>query len=232
MPLSELSAGHIGRNGAATETPPDSDTSDTGKRAAQLRTPSGVAQIAALPTPSSVQSMLKNRTETGDVAELALRSNRKIPSSQRLSPPRLSSSVPPSASKRTHRYRDEAHGTPDEHGMPHDFSTYHSLGLTNGGSPSTFVYRNRSQTSAATHHRGPSRGSELGDVRSYGMMQSSSTSYNIPRRPTHINGHLRSPGDLRGMRPRSPLVYPTRLKRPGYRPSSPSLTELYRSGSR
>lgn len=232
MALNELSAGHIGRNGRAIETPPGSDTSDTGKRAAQLRTPNEVAQVTLLPTPASIQSMLRNGTEIGDVGGLAFNPNRRPPTSQRLSPSTLPSSVPSSASRRNYRYRGEAYLDPNEHNISHGIPPYPaSRGMDDGSSPS-FIYRNRSQSSYGTQPRGPSRGHNNGNVRSHAKMHSSSASRSVPQYPSHINGHLRSQGDPRGMRPRSPFVYPTRLKRPGYRPSSPSLTEVYRSGSR
>ena len=231
MALTELSAGHIGRNGRAIETPPGSDTSDTGKRAAQLRTPNDLAQVTLLPTPASIQSMLRNGTEVGDVGELAFNPNRR-PSPSQLSPSTLPSSVPSSASKRTYRYRGEAYLDPNENNMSHGIPPYPaSRGMDDGPSPS-FTNRNRSQSSTGAQPRGQSKGPNNENGRSSAIMHRSSAARSVPRYPSHINGHLRSQGDPRGMRPRSPLVYPTRLKRPGYRPSSPSLTELHRSGSR
>ena len=232
MALTELSAGHIGRNGRAIETPPGSDTSDTGKRAAQLRTPNDLAQVTLLPTPASIQSMLRNGTEIGDVGGLAFNPKSRHSPSQQVSPSTLPSSVPSSASKRNHRYRGEAYVDPNEHNMSHGILPYAaSRGMDDGSSPS-FIYRNRSQSSSGTQPRGPLKGHDNEKGRSYAMTHSSSASRSVPRYPRHINGHLQSQGHPRGMRPRSPLVYPIRLKRPGFQPSSPSLTEIYRSGSR
>ncbi|KAL8790704.1 MAG: hypothetical protein Q9195_006246 [Heterodermia aff. obscurata] len=232
MALTELSAGHIGRNGRAIETPPGSDTSDTRKRAALLRTPNDVAQVTLLPTPASIQGMLRNGTEIGNVGGLALNPNRRPAPSHQLSPSTLPSSVPSSMSKRSYRYRGEAYLDPNEHNMSHGIPPYPASGGIDDGSNPSFIYRNRSQSSSGTQPRGPSKGHNNENGRSYAMMHSSSASRSVPRYPSHINGHLRGHEDPRGMRPRSPLVYPTRLKRPGYRPSSPSLTEIYRSGSR
>ena len=226
MALTELSAGHIARNGRAIETPPGSDTSDTGKRTARFRTPNESPQVTLLPTPASIQSMLRNGTEIGGVGRLAFDPSRRPSPSQQLSQSALPSSVPSSASKRHYRYRGEAYLNPNEHNMYPS-----SRGMGHGSSPSS-IYCYRSQSSSGTQPRGLSTGLNNENGRSYAMMHSSSASRSVPRYPSHINGHLRSQGDPRGMRPTSPLVYPTRLKRPGYRPSSPSLTEVYRSGSR
>ena len=232
MALTELSAGHIGRNGRAIDTPPGSDTSDTGKRAAQCRTPNDVVQVTLLPTPASIQSMLRNGTELGDIGGLAFNPNRLPSPSQQLSPSTLPSSVPSSASKRNYRYRGEVYLDPNEHNISHSIPPYPApRGMDDGSSPS-FIYRNRSQSSSGQQSRRPSKGHNDGNGRSYPVMHSSSASRSVPRYPSHINGHLRSQGDPRGMRPRSPLVYPTRLKRPGHRPSSPSLTEAYSSWPR
>lgn len=58
--------------------------------------------------------------------------------------------------------------------------------------------------------------------RSYSMTTCGSKSYTLPR-----NHDLRLPLDCHpgAQRPRSPYPYPTRLPRPGIRPSSPALTE-------
>ena len=202
MVLSEVSAGHISRNGRAVETPPDSERSASRKQAALFPTAANEPRAAFLSTPASVQSMLKNGTEIGDVGGLAFN----------LGPRALPVQRTPSRSHSNTRFRDPS---------------------SNNGNPnsSAFIYRNRSQASSQTRSRTPSRGPDSEDGRSYALMHSSFTSRNVPRHPNHINGHLRSLGDPRGLRPTSPLAYPTRLNRPGYRPSSPALTESYRSGS-
>lgn len=58
--------------------------------------------------------------------------------------------------------------------------------------------------------------------RSYSMTTCGSKGYFTPRN----NGHQQLPDfHSKGQRPRSPYPYPTRLARPGVRPSSPALTE-------
>lgn len=58
--------------------------------------------------------------------------------------------------------------------------------------------------------------------RSYSMTTCGSKSYTMPRSNDFRLPHDFQPG---AQRPRSPYPYPTRLPRPGIRPSSPALTE-------
>lgn len=195
-------------------------------------TPGNGSRAALLPTPSSVQSMLRSGTELGDVGELALNPRRNPSPSQRMPSTRSSSSVPPASRKYSHRNVAGANLHPSEHDLFHSFARFNGPGSKTGSPNAAFIYRNRSQASSGIESRTPSRGPNSEDGRSYALMHSSFTSRSVPRHPMHINGYLRSQGDPRRMRPPSPLAYPTRLKRPGYRPSSPALTEIYRSGSR
>ena len=55
--------------------------------------------------------------------------------------------------------------------------------------------------------------------------QSSYTTHNFNGHyPSVHNAHHQNRGQMQRGRPRSPFAYPTRLKRPGYRPSSPALS--------
>lgn len=58
--------------------------------------------------------------------------------------------------------------------------------------------------------------------RSYSMTTCGSKGYFMPR---HIGHQQIADFHSKGQRPRSPYPYPTRLARPGVRPSSPALTE-------
>lgn len=63
------------------------------------------------------------------------------------------------------------------------------------------------------------------DYRSYSMTQTSYSAYTLSNHRSYAS--LRSHPDINGplQRPRSPFAYPARLKRPGFRPSSPALTD-------
>ena len=228
MALTELSHGHIGRNGRAINTPPNSEASETGKPAA-IRMPT--YHTPPMPTPTSIQSMLKNGTEIGNVGELALNSNWGPSPGQRWPSPRSSSSVLPLARRDIGHFPTKANPrTYEHHTSSGHLQSYHP-GRISGHPNAAFLHRNRSQTSSTTS-RAPSKFANSGSGKSYAMMHSSLTSRSTPRHPAHINGYLWSQGDPRDSRPRSPLAYPNKVKRPGYRPYSPALTEIHRSGSR
>lgn len=60
--------------------------------------------------------------------------------------------------------------------------------------------------------------------RSMSMTQASHAPYTVP---SYLHSHSMRGNPDRGLiqRPRSPFAYPARLKRPGFRPSSPALTD-------
>ena len=63
------------------------------------------------------------------------------------------------------------------------------------------------------------------EYRSFTSTQSSYTAHHPNgRHPYAQHPRHQNRGHMQGVRPRSPFAYPTRLKRPGYRPSSPSLS--------
>lgn len=63
------------------------------------------------------------------------------------------------------------------------------------------------------------------DCRSYSMTQTSYSSYTLSNHRSYAS--LRSQPEITGQlqRARSPFAYPARLKPPGFRPSSPALTD-------
>lgn len=81
------------------------------------------------------------------------------------------------------------------------------------------------QNQSPLSYRVTSQGSNQ-DERSYSMSQSSVINHGISYPRLRSTNKLQVQGDGRDLRPRSPFAYPTRLKRPGYRPSSPALKEL------
>lgn len=71
----------------------------------------------------------------------------------------------------------------------------------------------------------PYRGHAIDEYRTYSMTQSSYISHSLTNRRPYIHGaHYQTHGTMQTFRSQSPFAYPTRLKRPGYRPSSPALS--------
>lgn len=239
MALSELPIHHIGRNGRAIETTQTSLPDDR----RYTNAPSNGLQAGFMPTPSSVQSMLKNTTEVGDIGQLAFQSRRPDKSRVRnKAPPRVQQTPPPrppGSVRSSARKHGTAYTKPPERGIP--YSAMRSQPSTNSGASSIYsMYRNRSETSFRSQprapsrgpSRGPSHGSEGVDEESYFTIQHSSSDRTFASLPVPPNFQLRSQAELHNIRPKSPFAYPTRLKRPGYRPSSPALNEAYRSAVR
>ena len=238
MALEELSVNNIARNRQPLETPPDSLPDDN----PNPPTPNHRAKPGLLPTPSSIQSMLRNTTEIGDVGLLAsehARSNKRgvnesiIRPVHQTPPPRASSSIR-SATRTPHQYGYPYHQPPGR-GTPYSI-TRSQQGTVSGASSIYSMYRNRSETSFRSQPpippRGPSRGPEGIEDQSYFTLQHSSVNRSLATNQVQMSSHSQGQPDLRSHRPRSPFVYPTRLKRPGYRPSSPALSEVYRSTAR
>ena len=243
MALSELPINHIRRNGKIAETPPDSSSEDN----LCPQTPSNAAKASRIPTPSSVQTMLRNTTEIGDIGQLAIRSRgpRKLriddslPHLVHQTPaPRSSGSL--HSSVRKQHYKGTAYGrSPASGGAPH-VSLRPQPGTVSGASSIYSMYRNRSDTSfhsqsrvpSRAPSRGPSRGPESTDEPSYFTVQHSGHDRHVAAHLAHPNFQPRRQAAPQHMRPKSPYAYPTRLKRPGYRPSSPAVSEAYKYGSR
>lgn len=239
MALSELPIHHVGRNGRSIETPPDSLPDDR----RYTNAPRNDLKAGFMPTPSSIQSMLKNTTEVGDIGQLAFQS--RGPNKSRMrnkAPPRVQQTPPPRPSGSIHssaRKHGTAYSKHPERGIP--YSAMRSQPSTTSGASSIYsMYRNRSETSFRSQPRAPSRGPSRGpshssegvDEESYFTIQHSSSDRTFASHPVLPNVQLRSQAELHNIRPKSPFAYPTRLKRPGYRPSSPALNEAYRSAAR
>ena len=212
MPLSELPPGHVGRNGFVEEP-----TGRSPEGSLSNKNPTLGARHGFLETPSSIQSMLKNTTETGDVGQFWIKPA-QVPSMVHRMP------KPPNAATPVHAKKRQV----GEHYYPQK-DNFQRLMYPGNADPSmvTTSYHTRNQRS----YRGriASAGGEEGE-RSYSMTQSSSTSQSFSHRPSPTDFHLHDQENLRGSRPRSPFAYPTRLKRPGYRPSSPALSDYNRPG--
>ena len=204
MPLSELPSNHPARNGVGQ---PHDDLHDGRSRTG---TPNGDENSNILKNPSSIQSMLRNTTETGNVGQFSIKPSR----------------VPPSLPRPS-----KARATPNKQRQPGAY--YNRVEDSNIGHPKLHA---RQETTASNGsgfqnqiprpHRGPARSPSIEDYRSYSTTKSSYASHGLTAHHPLTNGGHGGPGGPQNLRPRSPFAYPTRLKRPGYRPSSPTLSEL------
>ncbi|KAI1381702.1 hypothetical protein F4677DRAFT_593 [Hypoxylon crocopeplum] len=158
-----------------------------------------------LPSPGALESMLKTTTETGDIGIFSIKP------------------VPPSPQR-----RDNLSEIGQLHPSPHpSVEEQHrhsgakkSLSCRDTTSEIISMYGSDSHKSATSTLTPTSPG----DVRqrSYSMTTCGSRHLSHHKSTTTLQSQV-SGGPLQ--RPRSPFPYPTRLKRPGVRPSSPALTE-------
>ncbi|TLS26166.1 hypothetical protein PpBr36_05252 [Pyricularia pennisetigena] len=169
-----------------------------------------------LPLPGPLESMLKTTTETGDIGAFSIRPSatfHQLPRQRsafwddglRSTPRRQTESVERCAG----RFRRED----DRRRLPsyRDPSTSDIISMYGSGS----------QRSGSSFR--PLLLDEMGP-RSYSMT-SSYGARNYHQSHSHSSGHVHGSSPSYLQRPRSPFPYPTRLKRPGVRPSSPALTE-------
>lgn len=204
MPLSELPSNHRARNGLGQPQ----DELHEGRFC--TGTPIG-EENDILKNPSSIQSMLRNTTETGNVGPFSLKPPRVPASLPRQSKVRLT----PSKQRHPGAYYNRAEDSNLRHNPLHP---NHGVSTSNG---SGFHNHN------PRPHRGPMRSPSFEDYRSYSTTKSSYASHSFTTNHPHTNvGYNDGPGGPHSLRPRSPFAYPTRLKRPGYRPSSPALSEF------
>lgn len=187
--------------------------------------PNGVAsrdvENHALPTmPLGFQGMLKTSTETGDIGLFSILPPRiphhpaalPIP----MSPRRRvrSNAIKPSPERHPQRY-------PNFHAMNDDRRRLPSYNLASGAASDTIsLFDTASQRSTPSSRR-PFKDAEY---RASSMTASSYTPFGISSNHNSYTS-LRSQPEPLTQRPRSPFLYPTRLKRPGFRPSSPLLVD-------
>ncbi|CZR50606.1 uncharacterized protein PAC_00480 [Phialocephala subalpina] len=163
--------------------------------------------------PKGLESMLKTTTETGDIGMFSIKPSR-VPQSPN-TPRRMGNGFNELRMPKT-RQPFQPYGVP----MVDDRRRLPSYARDNSSDVHS-MYETSSQKSA----RSASRAFDDPDYRSYSMTQTSYTSYTLSNHRSYAS--LRSQPDGNGIvqRPRSPFAYPTRLKRPGFRPSSPALTD-------
>lgn len=174
------------------------------------------------PPPSSLQSMLKNTTETGDVGQLSIKPSRiPYPTTRRASQRRKDYYIHASPTFATRAISQQHPGQHRE--SEYTSGEYNRLRPYGGATASSVIslYEGESQQSLDCLSESANQ-----DYQPYPVTHSSRTSYKV--------SDPRSLASLRAQRKltRSPLAYPTRLKRPGYRPSSPSLGDFNGSEAR
>lgn len=208
VPLSELPINHIGSD--ALPGQPQELVQD-GKL--HTATPNGDEASDILLNPSSIQSMLRNTTETGNVGQFSIK------------PSRVPTSLPrPLASK--------ARATPSKQ---HHIGAKYTLFDESNSQQAPAHQRQPTTISSSSgyqtqYHRGPLRAPSSEDYKSYSMIKTSHTSHILTNRYPHVQDTYGSREGSHSQRPRSPFAYPTRLKRPGYRPSSPAFSESNKHG--
>jgi len=160
--------------------------------------------------PKAFESMLKTTTETGDIGLFSIKPSRVHHS---LSTPRRIGGNHNGNSVQKSRHNFQPYGVPtvdDRRRLPS-----YARDVT---SEVVSMYETASQKSA-------SRASEDPDYRSYSMTQASHSAYTLSAHRSYVSlinqQHDRGPIQ----RPRSPFAYPARLRRTGFRPSSPALTD-------
>ena len=203
QPLSEISVNSSGRNGDTTmfsDGPTESIVKSYIDRESQIDS-----------APPSVQSMLKNSTEIGDVGQFSSKPSR-IP---------YPTSISNNRTTRLHRGLDGLPIYPSrkqpvrERARNRHRNTIRkdSLRSSRGTTASSLIsmYQDESQESIRPH----ASLDQNDNQRTFSMPQSS-----------HVAENVRTHSSSGQLRPRSPFAYPTRLKRPGYRPSSPALADF------
>lgn len=163
---------------------------------------------APMSLPTALNSMLKTRTETGDIGQFAINPSR-------LPPPRkpigTRSDYTLQRPQQTFQLPNGQQAIDDRRRLP----SY----VRDATSEIVSLYETASQKASSS-----SRVFETPDHRSYSMTQTSYSSNALSNHRSYAS--LRSQPELGLMpRPRSPFLYPARLKRLGFRPSSPILTE-------
>ena len=184
--------------------------------------PNGDENGSTLQKSTSIQSMLRNTTETGDVGQFSIKPSRAPSSIPRPSAlPSSRSQISPSQRSPVGSYYN---GYDEYNGQHNGRNKRHAPSRSRQGAPSS----NGSLTPKRSHEhfRGPQRNPSIEDYRTYSMTQNSYDSHSLKQRHPYGNGHHQGQGSFHNLRPRSPFAYPTRLKRPGYGPSSPAFSDL------
>ncbi|KAG0651120.1 hypothetical protein D0Z07_2417 [Hyphodiscus hymeniophilus] len=158
--------------------------------------------------PKELGGMLKTTTETGDIGLFSIKPSR-VPLS-------VNNSRRPSGPQNDDGMRRPRQFQP--YGVPYTDDRRRLPSYARDTSSEVIsMYETSSQKSGSRVFDDP-------DHRSYSLTQTYS-SYSLSNHRSYAS--LRSQPEAGGLlqRPRSPFAYPARLKRPGFRPSSPALTD-------
>ncbi|MCJ1237684.1 hypothetical protein MMC14_005671 [Varicellaria rhodocarpa] len=158
--------------------------------------------------PSSISSMLRNTTETGDIGHFSIK-----PTQTHMNKRNTPGFLPAEPDLPRHQLDQLYGGSREKKGdqkqIPVGF-----LPHSNHRAASNPISFHQSENYRPFHHGRR----HVSDAESYpsAVLETSSIDQSM--------SHHRSYADLRSQ---SPFAYPTRLKRPGYRPSSPALNRTY-----
>lgn len=158
--------------------------------------------------PKGFESMLRISTETGDIGMFSIKPSR-VPQS---STPRRSAAYNENGFQRP-RQAFQPFGVPDVDDRRR-LPSY----ARDATSEVVSMYETASQKSASRAFDDP-------DYRSHSMTQTSYSAYKLSNHRSNTSLRSQQSGSGLLQRPRSPFAYPTRLKRHGFRPSSPALTD-------
>lgn len=164
--------------------------------------------------PSTIQSMLKNTTETGDVGPFSTKPTRFPQTAPKMVPLHDMTGQQDMSRK---SFAQQRHGDGQS-----DMSASYPGNWSSNSLASMHLPQNQRS------YRPLSRGPANDDERSYSIARSSYTNQSGPSPRLHSSHRFQGQGDMNGVRPRSPYAYPTRLKRPGFRPSSPAYSDVNR----
>ena len=205
-----FSASHAGNHGTPARPGVERTGSRDGagnRRAEDSRSPANL--------PKAFESMLKTTTETGDIGMFSIKPSRVPPP---VNSPRRLGNYNENGPLKQPQQVFQPYGVPsvdDRRRLP----SY----ARDPASELISMYETPSQKSSRVFD-------DTVDYRSYSMNHTTHTSYTLSNHRSYTS--LRSQPNGGGgsdagllQRPRSPFAYPTRLRRPGFRPSSPALTD-------
>lgn len=181
---------------------------DSGHHVPPFKPLRSIREHTFLDPAASADGMLRKTTETGNIGLFSI--SARTPNALR---PRASLSDLRLPHRPYSRSSDRRPGQDDRRKLP---------SYRDSTSEIISMYGSENQSSSKSMSGTLSPPWDDSGQRSYSMTTCGSKSYSMPR--NYGTQHAQD-FHARGQRPRSPYPYPTRLPRPGVRPSSPALTE-------